>query len=59
VGEVELGIKGVLGVSGMLSGTQVINNSRFPLKGQDDFSGVLLGGALVFLPPILCFSGVF
>ena len=40
VGEVELGIKGVLGVSGMLSGTQVINSSRFPLKGQDDFSGV-------------------
>jgi hypothetical protein len=39
-GEVELGIKGILGASGMLSGTQVINSSRFPLMGQDDFSGI-------------------
>jgi hypothetical protein len=40
VGDVELGIKGILGVSGMLSGTQGINNARFPLKGQEDFSGI-------------------
>jgi hypothetical protein len=33
-------LRGLLGVSGMISGTQVINNSRFPLKGQDDFSGL-------------------
>uniref|UniRef100_UPI0040489DC4 hypothetical protein n=1 Tax=Algoriphagus sp. TaxID=1872435 RepID=UPI0040489DC4 len=39
VGEVELGIRGHLGLAGMLSGTQVINSSRFPLKGQADFSG--------------------
>jgi len=39
-GEVEFGIKGILGASGMLSGTQVINSSRFPLMGQDDFSGI-------------------
>lgn len=39
LGEMELGVRGVLGVSGMISGTQVINNSRFPLKGQADFSG--------------------
>jgi hypothetical protein len=40
VGEVELGIRGHLGLSGMLSGTQVINNSRFPLNGNDEFKGV-------------------
>lgn len=40
IGEVELGIRGHLGLSGMLSGTQVINSSRFPLKGNDDFMGV-------------------
>jgi hypothetical protein len=40
VGEVELGVRGSLGLSGMISGTQVINNSRFPLKGEADFQGV-------------------
>jgi hypothetical protein len=40
IGEVELGIRGHLGLSGMLSGTQVINNSRFPLNGNDEFKGV-------------------
>ena len=40
IGEVELGIRGHLGLSGMLSGTQVINSSRFPLKGTADFKGV-------------------
>jgi len=40
VGEVELGIRGHLGLSGMFSGTQVINNSRFPLNGNDEFKGV-------------------
>jgi hypothetical protein len=40
IGEVELGIRGHLGLSGMLSGTQVINSSRFPLKGTADFNGV-------------------
>lgn len=40
IGEVELGVRGHLGLSGMLSGTQVINNSRFPLKGNEDFKGV-------------------
>ncbi len=37
IGEVELGIRGHLGLSGMISGTQVINSSRFPLKGEADF----------------------
>ena len=40
VGEVELGVRGHLGLSGMLSGTQAINSSRFPLKGKEDFKGV-------------------
>ncbi len=40
IGEVELGIRGALGLSGMISGTQVINSSRFPLKGEDDFKGL-------------------
>jgi hypothetical protein len=40
IGEGELGIRGHLGLSGMLSGTQVINNSRFPLKGAADFQGI-------------------
>ena len=40
IGEVELGIRGHVGLSGMLSGTQVINSSRFPLKGAADFKGV-------------------
>jgi hypothetical protein len=40
IGEVELGIRGHVGLSGILSGTQVINSSRFPLKGKEDFKGV-------------------
>jgi hypothetical protein len=40
VGEVELGVRGSLGLSGMISGTQVINSSRFPLKGDADFKGL-------------------
>ena len=40
IGEVELGVRGYVGLSGMLSGTQVINSSRFPLKGNEDFKGV-------------------
>jgi len=40
IGEVELGIRGHVGLSGMISGTQVINSSRFPLKGEDDFKGL-------------------
>ena len=40
IGEVELGVRGHVGLSGMLSGTQVINSSRFPLKGKEDFKGV-------------------
>ena len=40
IGEVELGIRGHVGLAGMLAGTQVINSSRFPLKGKDDFKGV-------------------
>jgi len=54
IGEVELGVKGVLGISGMISGTQVINNSRFPLNGQDDFSGVFArrGGGLSASYPV-------
>jgi len=40
IGEVELGIRGALGLSGMISGTQVINSSRFPLKGEADFKGL-------------------
>ncbi len=39
IGEVELGVRGSLGLSGMISGTQVINSSRFPLKGEADFKG--------------------
>jgi len=54
IGEVELGVKGVLGISGMISGPQVINNSRFPLNGQDDFSGVFArrGGGLSASYPV-------
>lgn len=53
-GEVELGIKGILGASGMLSGTQVINSSRFPLMGQDDFSGIFVrrGGGVSASYPV-------
>lgn len=40
IGEVELGVRGSVGLSGMLSGTQVINSSRFPLKGNTDFQGL-------------------
>lgn len=40
IGEVELGIRGALGLSGMISGTQVINSSRFPLKEEADFKGL-------------------
>ena len=40
IGEVELGVRGHAGLSGILSGTQVINSSRFPLKGNEDFKGV-------------------
>lgn len=40
VGAVELGIRGHVGISGMISGTQVINSARFPLKGEADFQGV-------------------
>ncbi|MFM2249331.1 MAG: hypothetical protein RLZZ358_258 [Bacteroidota bacterium] len=40
IGEVELGVRGSLGLSGMISGTQVINSSRFPLKGEADFKGL-------------------
>jgi len=40
IGEVELGVRGHVGLSGMISGTQVINSSRFPLKGKDDFQGL-------------------
>lgn len=52
-GEIEFGLRGLLGVSGMVAGTQVINNSRFTLKDQDDFSGAFLrtgGGASVSYP---------
>lgn len=40
IGEVELGIRGHAGLSAMVTGTQVINSSRFPLKGKDDFQGL-------------------
>lgn len=52
-GEIEFGLRGLLGVSGMITGTQVINNSRFTLKDQADFSGAFLrtgGGASVSYP---------
>lgn len=52
-GEIEFGIRGLLGVSGMIAGTQVINNSRFTLKDQADFSGAFIragGGASVSYP---------
>ena len=54
IGEVELGLRGLLGISGMISGTQVINNSRFTLNGQDDFSGVFArrGGGLSASYPV-------
>ena len=55
LGEVELGLRGLLGISGMISGTQVINNSRFPLNGQDDFSGLFAraGGGVSASYPVL------
>ncbi len=40
IGEVELGVRGNLGLSRMISGTQVINSSRFSLKEEADFQGV-------------------
>ena len=54
IGDVELGLRGLLGISGMISGTQVINNSRFTLNGQDDFSGVFArrGGGLSASYPV-------
>ena len=39
IGEVELGVRGALGLSRMITGTQVINSSRFPLKEEADFQG--------------------
>jgi hypothetical protein len=55
LGEVELGLRGLLGISGMISGTQVINNSRFSLNGQDDFSGLFAraGGGVSASYPVL------
>jgi hypothetical protein len=46
IGEVELGIRGHLGLSGMISGTQVINSSRFSLKEEADFQGVFAKAGL-------------
>jgi len=40
INEVELGVKGILGLSGLITGTQVINNSRFSLNGKEDFQGL-------------------
>lgn len=39
-GDLEVGVVGLLGVSKILSGDQLINNSRFDLTEQADFKGV-------------------
>ncbi|MFN5336487.1 MAG: hypothetical protein ACK5BR_05575 [Bacteroidota bacterium] len=52
-GEVELGLSGQVGASKMISGTQVINTSRFSLNDHEDFSGIFLkagGGASASYP---------
>lgn len=46
VGALELGLSGIVGASKMITGTQVVNKSRFDLREFEDFSGVLLQGGL-------------
>jgi hypothetical protein len=46
VGALELGLSGIVGASKMITGTQVVNKSRFDLSEFEDFSGVLLQGGL-------------
>jgi len=41
-GELSIGILGTLGVSTIISGTQSLNNSRFDLKKNPEFSGILI-----------------
>jgi opacity protein-like surface antigen len=37
---------GILGASKMITGTQVVNKSRFDLREFEDFSGVFIEGGL-------------
>ena len=46
VGGLELGLMGILGASKMITGTQVVNKSRFDLREFEDFSGVFIQGGL-------------
>ncbi len=46
LGALELGLSGIVGASKMITGTQVVNKSRFDLSEFEDFSGVLLQGGL-------------
>lgn len=39
IGDLEFGILGTIGVNKIISGTQVINNSRYNLKLYDEFRG--------------------
>lgn len=41
-GDLELALLGSIGVNKLLSGTQVINNSRFSVKAYDEFKNVFL-----------------
>jgi hypothetical protein len=46
VGGLDLGLMGILGASKMITGTQVVNKSRFDLREFEDFSGVFIEGGL-------------
>jgi len=41
-GDLDIGILGIFGASSIISGTQVINNSRYELKNNPEFKGIFL-----------------
>lgn len=44
--DLDIGILGIFGASSIISGTQVINNSRFELKNNPEFKGIFLEAGL-------------
>ena len=42
IGNLEIGLLGLIGLSKILIGDQQINNARFDLKDQEDFNGIFL-----------------
>lgn len=48
-GDLNIGILGIFGASGIISGTQVINNSRYELKNHPEFKGIFLETGLGLL----------